>query len=191
MVSGYSCVLADQAVSDTINRWRLTVSHQQEEGEEEHIIFALSRLHSQDPNPLLALEQQIERALSQRRAACVGPPGRLEVSELVFVLANISSSLLTIVVTLLADNKQMGFFYLPRMMLTGYEISGNICVTIAFLASPGLPTVISAVCLAKVLLLRWLFVKVVRKQMIQFMDRVDAEKKAIRSQLSIKGKVRL
>ena len=41
------------------------------------------------------------------RAACVGPPGRLEASELVFVLANISSALLTIAVTLLADNKQV------------------------------------------------------------------------------------
>ena len=33
--------------------------------------------------------------------------------------------------------------------------------------------------------------KVVRKQMIQVMDRDDSEKKAIRSKLSIKGKVRL
>ena len=44
--------------------------HQEEEQQEEqedHIIFDLSRLHKQDPNPLLALEQQIERALSQRR----------------------------------------------------------------------------------------------------------------------------
>lgn len=31
----------------------------------------------------------------------------------------------------------MGFFYVPWMILTGYEISGNICVTVAFLASPG------------------------------------------------------
>ena len=40
---------------------------EQEKEQEDHIIFALSRLHSQDPKPLLALEQQIERALSQRR----------------------------------------------------------------------------------------------------------------------------
>lgn len=193
MVSGYRCVVADQEVDQIITRWTDTVSqHQHQQGEEEnHIIFALARLNSQDPNPLMALEQQIERALSQRRAACVRPPGRLELTELVFILANISSCLLTIAVTLLANNKQMGFFYLPWMILTGYEISGNICVTVAFLASPGLPTVICAVCLAKLFLLRWMFVKVVRKQMIQLMDRDDTEKNAIRSKLSIKGKVRL
>ena len=55
------------------------------------------------------MKQTCQTCLS--REVCVGPPGRLEVSELVFVLANISSSLLTIAVTLLADNKQVRQFW--------------------------------------------------------------------------------
>ena len=55
---------------------------------------------------------------------------------------------------------------------------------------PGLPQVISAVCLVKVILLRWVF-KVVRRQMLHVMERDDEEKKSIRTKLSVTGKVRL
>ena len=56
---------------------------------------------------------------------------------------------------------------------------------------PGLPQVISAVCLLKVILLRWVLVKVVRRQMLHVMERDDEEKKSIRTKLSVTGKVRL
>ena len=55
---------------------------------------------------------------------------------------------------------------------------------------PGLPQVISAVCLLKVILLRWVF-KVVRRQMLHVMEREDEEKKSIRTKLNVTGKVRL
>jgi len=112
--------------------------------------------------------------------------------------ASLGICLVTIIVTLC---KKMALMHLPWMILTGYEIAGNVSVAVTFLTSPGYPYLIVLICVTKMIILKWVFVKVIRRQMMYCIAqrekkgtqqvKEDLERKLLRSQLSDKGKVRL
>jgi hypothetical protein len=76
------------------------------------------------------------------------------------------------------------------MIFSAFEISGNVCVDAAFIIFPGnnlpknqekgvflyfagLPWLICIICMVKVMWLRWVWVKVVRRQMRKQIDQND------------------
>ena len=61
---------------------------------------------------------------------------------------------------------QMALMHLPWMVITGYEIAGNAAVSVTFLTSPGYPYLIVLICIIKMIVLKWVFVKVIRRHMI-------------------------
>lgn len=198
MMDGYKCVVADQMVSDHLDSWHSLLSSTDSAGPWDHIILSLSKLHKQSPSELHSVQKSLDAALEMRRTNCRVRNKSLIVSELVFMGASLTVCLATVTVTLCT---QMALIYLPWMILTGYEIAGNVATFVTFLTSPGYPYLISLICITKVIILKWVFVQAIRRRMIYCIEKrekkgtqqvkEDLERKLLRSQLSDKGKVRL
>jgi len=198
MMDGYKCVVADQIVSsEHLDSWHSLLSSTGN-NPWDHIILSLSKLHKQSPKKLERLQKSLDSALEMRRNNCRVRNKTLVISELVFMGASLGICLVTIIVTLC---KKMALMHLPWMILTGYEIAGNVAVAVTFLTSPGYPYLIVLICVTKMIILKWVFVKVIRRQMMYCIAqrekkgtqqvKEDLERKLLRSQLSDKGKVRL
>jgi len=80
------------------------------------------------------LQKSLDNALEMRRLDCAGRNETLVMSERVFMALHLICCVLTILVTFFT---QIALLYLPWMILTGYEIAGNIAVFVTFLTSPG------------------------------------------------------
>jgi len=197
MLDGYRCVVADQLVAGHLASWHSLFSLSQR-APGEHVILSLSRMYNQKPRQVETLQKNLDSALEMRRTQCGGRRDTLILLELVFMAASLLVCLATVLATLCS---QLHLAYLPWMLVLGFEIAGNLVVAVTFLTSPGLPLLISLVCTLKVIILRWIFVNVVRRQMIRCIEmrekegsqqvKEDLERKVLRSQLSDKGRVRL
>lgn len=117
-----------------------------------------SIIHS---NVTLEAEERLVSALAQRSSSCgPGPPScALEVA---FLAANLGATALLVMVSNL---RQYPRLHLPWMLLASLEIIGNSIVAVAFLLIPGPALIISLVCMAKVVWLRWIWASLVRHQM--------------------------
>lgn len=197
MMDGYKCVVADQMVADHLDAWHSLLSSTGN-NPWDHIILSLSKLHKQSPTKLERLQHSLDSALEMRRNNCRVRNPSLIIHELVFMGASLGICVVTIIVTLC---KKMALMHLPWMVITGYEIAGNAAVSVTFLTSPGYPYLIVLICIIKMIVLKWVFVKVIRRHMIFCIEqrekkgiqqvKEDLERKVLRSQLSDKGKVRL
>jgi len=199
MLDGYKCIVADYLVTENLDKWNSIVSSA-EKNPWDHIIVSLSKLHKEMPRKLKMLQKSLDNALEMRRLHCAGRNETLVMSERVFMGLHLFFCLFTLGVTICS---QVALLYLPWMILTGYEIAGNIAVFVTFLTSPGYPYLTALVCAVKVICLRWVFVHVIRRQMVFCIEqrekkaaasqqlKDDQERKLLRSQLSVKGKVRL
>jgi len=162
MMDGYKCIVSDQLVTEHLQSWTELVSTA-EKNSWDHIILSLSKLHKELPTELHSLQKKLDSALEMRRTNCHGRNKSLIITEMAFMGISLGCCIVTICVTLFSKIAQ---FYLPWMIVTGYEIAGNVSVAITFLTSPGYSYLISLICLIKVYLLRWVFVHVIRKQMV-------------------------
>jgi len=118
--------------------------------------------------------------------------------ELVAMVGNAISALLILIIS---PYSKLPRLHIPWMIFSAFEITGNVCVSVAFILFPGLPYLICILCITKVMWLRWVWVKVVRRQMheqidqndkyIDLMVKEDFERKLLRTHLDQKGKVRL
>jgi len=196
MMDGYKCIVSDQLVTEHLQTWTELVSTA-ERSSWDHIILSLSKLHKELPTKLHSLQKKLDSALEMRRTNCHSRSKSLIITELAFMGLSLGCCVVTICVTLFSKLAQL---YLPWMIVTGYEIAGNVSVAITFLTSPGYSYLISLICFMKVYVLRWVFVHVIRKQMVFCIEQrekkaalqaKDDERRLLRSQLSEKGKIRL
>merc|ERR1719378_974295 len=98
------------------------------------------------------------------------------------VASTISALLLLIISS--CDKVLLPRLHIPWMVFSAFEITGNICIAVAFIIFPGLPYLVVLICLCKVVWLRWIWVRLVRRQMHQ-------ERQLLRSELGKKGRIRL
>jgi len=112
--------------------------------------------------------------------------------ELATMAANSLSSVL--IATLAIFNLELPLLHIPWLLLTAIEITGNICVSLAFSVVPGYCLLTSAICVTRALWLGTIWSKTIRRFMISALpisSGFDLERETLRSQLSYKGKLRL
>jgi len=197
MVDGFKCITADQMVLEYLDDWEDLVGSMKDDPRE-HIILALSEAYLKHPTQIRKLEEKLDEALSMRRQFCTTKEDRIILLELVAMAANTISALLILAIS--ACNK-LPRLHIPWMIFSAFEITGNVCVSAAFLLYPGLPYLVCVICMTKVMWLRWVWAKAVRRQMhsqideqdkyIALMVKEDFERALLRAQLNDKGKVRL
>eukprot|EP00090_Calanus_glacialis_P008488 TRINITY_DN16844_c0_g1_i1.p1 TRINITY_DN16844_c0_g1~~TRINITY_DN16844_c0_g1_i1.p1 ORF type:complete len:110 (-),score=29.56 TRINITY_DN16844_c0_g1_i1:32-361(-) len=90
--------------------------------------------------------------------------------QLVAMVGNAISALLILIIS---PYNKLPRLHIPWMIFSAFEIMGNVCVAAAFIIFPGLPWLICIICMAKVMWLRWVWVKVVRRQMRKQIDQND------------------
>jgi len=197
MVDGFKCITADQMVLEYLDDWEDLVGSMKDDPRE-HIILSLSEAYLKQPKKMKKIEGKLDEALAMRREYCTNKEDGIILLELVAMAANAISAMLILAIS--ACNK-LPRLHIPWMIFSAFEITGNVCVTAAFLIYPGLPYLICIICITKVMWLKWVWAKAVRRQMhhqidendkyIALMVAEDYERKLLRSQLNDKGKVRL
>jgi len=197
MVDGFKCITSDQMVLEYMSKWREMVGSMKDDPRD-HIILALSEAYIKHPKSMESLEKKIDESLTLRRTHCTTKEDSVVLLELVAMVGNAISALLILIIS---PYSKLPRLHIPWMIFSAFEITGNVCVSVAFILFPGLPYLICILCITKVMWLRWVWVKVVRRQMheqidqndkyIDLMVKEDFERKLLRTHLDQKGKVRL
>jgi len=197
MVDGFKCITQDQMVLEYLQEWKELVGSLKHDPRE-HIILPLSEAYIKHPKVMEILEKNLDEALILRRTHCTTKEDSIVFLELG---AMVGSAVSAILIMAISAYPKLPRLHIPWMIFSAFEITGNLCVSAAFIIFPGLPYLICILCMTKVLLLRWVWVKVVRRQMHQQIDqndkyidlmiKEDFERKLLRTHLDQKGKVRL
>jgi len=199
MVDGFKCITADQLMLEYLTDWEKLLRSLKKDPRE-HIILTLSEAYQNQPKLIKELETNIDEALALRRIHCTAQKDSLIVLQLVAMVASTVSALLLLIISS-CDKVLLPRLHIPWMVFSAFEITGNVCIAIAFIIFPGLPYLVVLICMCKVLWLRWVWVRLVRRQMHQQMEQHDRyialmvkgdhERKLLRSELSKKGRIRL
>eukprot|EP00092_Neocalanus_flemingeri_P012606 GFUD01013587.1.p1 GENE.GFUD01013587.1~~GFUD01013587.1.p1 ORF type:complete len:273 (+),score=52.67 GFUD01013587.1:196-1014(+) len=169
MVDGFKCIMADQMVLEYLGDWEKLVGSMKDDPRE-HIILSLSEAYLKQPKKMMKIEEKLDEALAMRRDFCTNKEEGIIILELVAMAANAVSALLILAIS--ACNK-LPRLHIPWMIFSAFEITGNVCVTVAFLIYPGLPYLICMISMTKVMWLKWVWAKTVRRQMHQQIDEHD------------------
>jgi len=180
MVDGFKCITADQLMLEYLADWENLVATLRKDNRE-HMIITLSKAYLRHPKLMKKLETNLDNALALRRLNCTSQRDSLIFLQLVAMIACTVSSLLLLVISS-CDKVLLPRLHIPWMIFSAFEITGNICIAVAFIIFPGLPYLVVLICLCKVVWLRWIWVRLVRRQMHQQMeqhDRVETSKLAL------------
>lgn len=197
MLAGFPCLMAGLLAEQQLAGWREMV---EEEQLSQTMLSQnkLSKLSLTRLDLVNTTQTKLETALVRRREECDEQAYRMErVLELVLMVANTSTAFLLV---LASGQEKLPGLHIPWMVLSAFEIAGNVCVAVAFLIVPGPAKLVSGICLLKVIWLRWVWARARRQMQHQLnkqdryynlMVRDDLVRACLRSKLHDKGKVRL
>jgi len=131
MVDGFKCITANEMVLEHMSEWEQLVWSVKDDPRE-HIILALSEVYMNHPAAMKNLEEKMDEALALRRFAFYEES--IILLELVAMVGNAISALLILIIS---GCNTLPRLHIPWMVFSAFEITGNVCVSAAFIILPG------------------------------------------------------